>query len=184
MIYEISLFSGAGGGLLASKILGWRTVLYVENDDDRQEKIRRRIRDGILDDAPIWDDVRTLGEREFGLYRKLARRVPVVVTGGPPCQPSSIAGDRRGEDDERWLWWDALRVCGIVRPWRIFLENPAGFASLRDGRDGNGNLLIGKVFWKLAEIGYDARSVTLSAAAVGAQHERSRVWIIAYPNSK
>jgi len=63
---ELALFAGVGGGLLASKwLLGWRTVCYVEWEAYAVEVLKARIRDGWLDDAPIWDDVRTFDGRPW-----------------------------------------------------------------------------------------------------------------------
>jgi len=60
MLYELALFAGGGGGLLATQhLLEWRTVCYVENGIYQVEVLKARIGDGLLDDAPIWDDVRT-----------------------------------------------------------------------------------------------------------------------------
>ena len=58
-MHKLALFAGAGGGLLGSRLLGWKTVCYVEKNAFCVEVIKARIKDGILDDAPIWDDVRT-----------------------------------------------------------------------------------------------------------------------------
>lgn len=57
---ELSLFTGAGGGIWGSKLLGWRTIGYVEKEPYCQKVIQARIRDGFFDDAPIIDDVRSL----------------------------------------------------------------------------------------------------------------------------
>jgi len=58
---ELSLFSGAGGGLLATKhLLGWESVGYVEFNEYCQKVLQARIADGLLDDAPIIKDVRSL----------------------------------------------------------------------------------------------------------------------------
>src|SRR3990172_13273064 len=85
-VNELALFAGAGGGLLASKwLLGWRTVCYVEWETYAVEVLKARIRDGWLDDAPIWDDAFTLDGRPW-------RGCVDIVTAGFPCQPFSIAG--------------------------------------------------------------------------------------------
>lgn len=55
---ELSLFTGAGGGVLGSLLLGWRTVGYVEHDPYCQRVLLARIRDGAIHDAPIFEDVR------------------------------------------------------------------------------------------------------------------------------
>ena len=57
---ELSLFSGAGGGLLGTKLLGWQTVGYVEFNEYCQKVLKQRILDGIFDEAPIFGDIRNL----------------------------------------------------------------------------------------------------------------------------
>lgn len=93
-----------------------------------------------------------------------------VICGGYPCQPFSLAGVRRGEDDPRHLWphfADALR---LLRPRFALLENVPGHLSLGFGR----------VLGDLAELGYDADWDCIPAAAVGAPHLRYRVFIVAH----
>jgi DNA (cytosine-5)-methyltransferase 1 len=94
-----------------------------------------------------------------------------VVCGGFPCQPVSLAGKRKAQDDKRWLWPEFARVLGVLRPRFVVIENVAGLRSR--GMDD--------VLRDLAKIGYDAEWTSLSAADVGAPHKRERVWIVAYP---
>lgn len=75
---EISLFTGAGGGVLASKLLGWNTLAYVEWDEHCQNVLRARIADGVFDDAPIFGDVGKFDGRPF-------RGKVDVVSAGFPC---------------------------------------------------------------------------------------------------
>ena len=74
---ELSLFTGAGGGVLASILLGHRIVGYVEYDKYCQQIIRQRIRDGIYDDAPVFGDIRSFDGTPF-------RGVVDCVTAGFP----------------------------------------------------------------------------------------------------
>ncbi|MBM3274389.1 MAG: DNA cytosine methyltransferase, partial [Candidatus Sericytochromatia bacterium] len=104
----ISLFSGIAGLDLGLKraIPDLRVVAYVEQDADCQRVLRARIADGLLDDAPIFDDVRTF---EWGAGADL-------VFGGFPCQDVSNAGKRAGIDGERsGLWSEFARIVGMVR---------------------------------------------------------------------
>lgn len=171
---ELSLFSGAGGGLLASILLGFRTVCYVEYDAYCQRVIQARIREGFLHDAPIWDDVRTFDGRPWaGLVD--------VITAGFPCQPFSSAGHRRGADDPRNMWPSTARIIREVGPRLVFLENvPALLGPVRR----NGRIIrpsyFGDILSDLAESGYDVRWSCLSAAEVGAPHGRNRVWVLAH----
>ena len=167
---ELSLFSGGGGGIYGSKLLGWKTVGYVEYDDYCQRIIAQRIRDGVFDCAPIFGDIRTFAALHAAKYRGLVD----VVTAGFPCQPFSTAGKQRGADDERNMWPQTLEVIRAVRPQYALLENVPG--------------LLGKhryfetILKDLSEAGYDARWVCLSAAEVGAPHKRERLWILAHSN--
>ena len=168
---ELSLFSGYGGFSLGLKLTGipTRTVMYVEWERYPQEIIKARINDKILDDAPIWGDISTLNGEQF-------RGVVDIITGGFPCQPHSVAGLRRGADDERNLWPETLRIIREVRPRYVLLENVRGLA---DGNDPYAAEIVGQ----LSEAGYGARWGLLSAAEVGAPHKRDRWWCLAVDGS-
>lgn len=162
---ELALFAGGGGGSLGGKLSGFRTVCYVEWDEDCRGVIERRIEEGLLDDAPIWDDVQTFDGRPWtGLVD--------VVTGGFPCQPFSAAGKRLGEDDNRNMWPATVRVILEVRPRWCLLENVPGIVGT----------YLRRILGDLAEIGYDARWACLSASTLGAPHRRERVWIVVHSN--
>ena len=165
---ELSLFSGAGGGLLASKLLGWRTIGYVEWEDYPQRVIEQRIKDGHLDDAPIYGDVRTFVSEG---YARGYRGVAQIVTGGFPCQPFSVAGKGLAEDDQRNMWPATLDVINEVRPQFALLENVPGLLAHEYTR---------RIFGDLVESGYDIRWRVLSAAEMGAPHKRDRLWIVAH----
>jgi DNA (cytosine-5)-methyltransferase 1 len=163
---ELALFAGAGGGLLTSRwLLGHRVVCYVENDAYCIKVIKARIADGLLDDAPIWDDIKTFDGRPWA-------GCVDIVSAGFPCQPWSQAGQQLGPDDERNLWPDTLRVVREVWPTWIFLEN---VPTLVTGK----HQYFGQILSDLAESGYDAKWRVLSAAELGAPHPRNRAWIVA-----
>jgi DNA (cytosine-5)-methyltransferase 1 len=168
-MFELSLFSGAGGGLLATThLLGWHCVGYVEFNDYCQRVIKARIKDGYLHNAPIFGDIRTfLDEGHAESYQGMVD----VVTGGFPCQPFSCAGKRDGENDPQNMWPQTLRVIQTVRPRYTFLENVPGL--LTSG-------YFGTILRGLAESGYDARWICLSASNNGLTHKRNRVWIVAH----
>jgi len=165
---ELSLFTGAGGGLLGTHLLGWRPIGYVEFNEYCQRVIAQRIADGILPSAPIFGDVRQFVES--GAAREY-RGFADVVTGGFPCQPFSVAGKRAGADDARNMWPATIATIRAVRPRYAFLENVPGLVS---------SGYFGTVLGDLAESGYDARWRILSAAELGAPHKRDRLWIYAH----
>ena len=166
---ELSLFSGAGGGSLGTKyFLGWRTVGYVEWNDYCQRVIKARIADGLLDDAPLWDDVKTFDGTPW-------RGLVDVITAGFPCQPFSVAGKQQAADDLRNGWPDTIRIIREVQPAFCLLENVPGLLAESHG-------YFGTILKDLAQSGYDARWRVLSAAEVGAPHKRDRVWVVAVRN--
>ena len=163
---ELSLFSGGGGFSLGLKLssVPIQTVGYVENDRYCQQIIQARIRDGLLDNAPIFPDIRTFDGEQ-------CRGVVGIVTAGYPCQPHSVAGQRLGEADDRNLWPDTLRVIREVGPRFVLLENVPGILA---------NGYAGTVVGQLSEAGYDCLWGCVPAAAVGAPHLRWRWWCLAY----
>ena len=125
-INGISLFSGIGGIDLGLKLAmpTYRTVCYVEREPYCVEVLKARIGDGCIDDAPIWDDVRTFNGRPW------TGRVDIVA-GGFPCQDLSCAGKRAGLECERsGLWFEMLRIVGEVRPRFVFMENVPGILKI------------------------------------------------------
>jgi len=165
---ELALFAGAGGGILGGKLLGWRTIGYVEYEKYCQKILKQRIADGILDATPIFGDIRSFISEG---YAERYRGMVDVITAGFPCQPFSVAGKQAGEYDPRNMWPATLRCIRLIRPRYAFLENVPGLIS---------SGYFGTVLGGLAEIGYDARWCVLGADDCGAPHRRKRLWILAY----
>jgi DNA (cytosine-5)-methyltransferase 1 len=160
---ELSLFTGGGGGVYASLLLGHEIVGYVEFNEYCQKIIKQRIEDGIFHNAPIFGDIREFDASPFCGTVDL-------VSGGFPCQPFSIAGRKKGADDTRNMWPETIRVIKQVKPEKAFLENVPGL--LHSG-------YFGQILNDLSEAGYDAKWITLSAGQCGAPHRRERLWILA-----
>jgi DNA (cytosine-5)-methyltransferase 1 len=92
-----------------------------------------------------------------------------IITGGYPCQPFSVAGRKKGEEDPRHLWPEMFRLVQELRPSWVIGENVSGHIKL--GLD--------TVLKNLESEGYSARTFSISASSVGANHQRERVWIVA-----
>ena len=167
-VRELSLFTGAGGGVLGTKLLGFKHIGYVEYEPYCQKILAQRINDGILDAAPIFGDIRKFIDEG---YAESYSGLVDIVTAGFPCQPFSVAGKGKGKDDSRNMWPATIGVLRIVRPRFALLENVPGL--LAHG-------YMGRIFGDLAEAGYDARWCVLGADDCGAPHRRKRLWILAH----
>lgn len=152
-----SLFSGIGGlDLGLEHGLGASTCWQVERDEYCRRVLARH-----WPNAERFDDVCTVGA---------ATLAPVDwIVGGFPCQPASVAGKRRAQADERWLWPQVVRLVGELRPAGCIFENVLGLrtAGLRD------------VLSDLAALGFDVEWSDFSAWEAGAPHLRRRIFIVA-----
>lgn len=170
MLNHVSLFSGYGGLDLGLKmaIPDLRTVLYCEYDRYAQGVLISRMRDGGLDPAPIWTDVRTLDGRPW-------RGCVDIISGGFPCQDVSVIGKRIGIEGERsGLWKDFARVIEQSRPAVVFIENTSGLQARG----------LNTVLQDLAAMRYDATWEHFAASDIGAPHERFRLFVLAYSNEE
>ena len=160
---ELALFAGAGGGILGGKLLGWKTVCAVEWNAYAASVLCARQNQGILENFPILDDVQTFAGKPWcGLVD--------VVSGGFPCTNISSAGRGEGiEGEASGMWKHMARIIGEVRPRYAFVENSPMLTSRG----------LGVVLGDLAALGYDAQWGCLSAAQLGANHERDRIWVVA-----
>lgn len=165
-IRELALFAGAGGGILGGHLLGWRTVCAVERDAYAAQVLAQRQNDGILKPFPIWSNVTTFDGKPW-------RGRVDVVSGGFPCQPHSMSGKRLGMGDARWLWPEVKRVYSESGAWCLWLENVTGLISTGG---------LGAILLELSEMGMHAKWGIVSAACLGAEHIRPRIWILAYAN--
>jgi DNA (cytosine-5)-methyltransferase 1 len=164
---ELSLFSGVGGGLLASKyFLGWKTIGYVEINEYCQKVIAQRIKDGMLDEAPIFGDIRAFINDG---YAESYKGMVDVVSGGFPCQPFSTASHQR--KTAKNLWPEMQRAIETIEPAFVFAENVQKSSIDEAAKD-------------LYRLGYFSKAVSLSAANMGADHVRRRFWLFAYSNDK
>ncbi len=126
--------------------------------------------------ACVWLEA-NVSAPNLGDFTALDELPPVdILTAGFPCQPLSTAGQRKGVEDDRWLWNDIQRLVGRMgtRPY-VFLENVPGLLT------ANGGHAMARVVHGLASISYGITWGTYSAAAIGAPHRRNRWWGLAYP---
>lgn len=158
---HLSLFPGIGGLDLAAEWAGFTTVGQCEWAD-----YPTRVLEMHWPDVPRWRDIRTLTGESF--HEKTGMRTVDVISGGFPCQPFSVAGKRRGKEDDRYLWPEMLRVISELRPAWVVGENVAGIVSMA----------LDQVLSDLENIGYTCQAIIIPACAVDAPHRRDRCAII------
>lgn len=154
------LFSGIGGLELGLEAAGMETVWQVECNPYALKVLEKH-----WPNAERYTDVRSFNATT-------AARVDLVC-GGFPCQPHSLAGNRKASEDERDLWSEFARIICEAKPRWVVAENVSGLLSSEAGR------YFGRVLGDLAALGYDAEWFVLPASAVGAPHRRERVFIVA-----
>ena len=159
----LALCAGIGGlEIGVGRAVRTRVLGYVERDAYAAAVLLARMEDSSLEPAPVWCG--NLEDFDAAPFAGVD-----LVTAGFPCQPFSVAGKRKGTEDERWLWPEIVRILRDVGPRLVFLENVPGI--LRQG--------LGEVLGTLAEFGFAAEWDFLPAADVGALHFRRRWWVLA-----
>lgn len=164
----LSFCSGYGGIERGLDLAGvkHRVIAYVEIEAYAIANLVAKMESGELDAAPIYTDLKTFPSEVF-------RDRVDIITGGYPCQPFSLSGDRKGAEDERHLWPHIRRHTQAIRPARCFFENVEGHISLG----------LSTVISDLEEDGYQSAWGIFSAYEAGAPHQRKRVYILANSNS-
>ena len=187
MVYtHASLFSGIGGAEIAASWLGWNNVFHCEI-----QEFQRKVLEYWFPNSISYEDIT---KTDFMQWRG---RID-VLTGGFPCQPFSVAGKRKGAEDNRYLWAEMLRAIRQIQPTWVVGENVAGLLSMvqpgkaiKVGRaddlfDENfiyrteQQFAIDAICEDLECAGYSVQPFVIPACAVGAPHRRDRVWIIAH----
>lgn len=163
---HLDLFSGIGGfALAASWVWGdeYETHAFIEFDNFCQEWLKAN-----FPGVPIHEDAKT--------YKHDGTTID-LLTGGPPCQPVSIAGAMRGEKDDRWLWPTMLRIIQDVGPKTIIFENVPHLINI------DGGLLFDGILSDMEDAGYEvAPPFVIPACSQNAPHRRDRVFVVAHSN--
>ena len=157
-----SLFSGIGGFDLAAEWMGWTNLFNCECEEFPRQVLKHHFPNAIQH-----GDIKELDATAY------AGRVD-ILTGGFPCQPYSVSGLQRGNEDERHLWPEMLRIIRECTPRYVVGENVLGLVGW------NGGLVFEEVCASLEAERYAVQPYVLPACAVNAPHRRDRIWFVAY----
>jgi len=191
-ITHASVFSGIGGPEVAAAMLGWENLFHCEINP-----FGRAVLDYWFPKSKSYEDIT---KTDFSEWRG---RV-TVLTGGFPCQPFSYAGQRRGADDDRYLWPFMHRCINQVKPDWVVCENVAGITTMVEqgevtevasapslfNEEGDvhryeyrATFTIERICHDLEADGYTVQPIVIPAAAVGAPHKRDRIFFVAHSES-
>lgn len=189
IIRHASLFSGIGAPELAALWLGWQNVFHCEINE-----FCNTILNYWFPNSINYENIKTTN------FSQWQGKID-ILTGGFPCQPFSSAGQRLGADDDRYLWPEMLRVIRQIQPTFVIGENVAGILSMvqpsEDVKVGSTTSLFDEnddIYKKEQEFvvetvcsdlereGYAVQPFVIPACAVGAPHQRDRVWFVARRN--
>lgn len=189
IIRHASLFSGIGAPELAALWLGWQNVFHCEINE-----FCNTILNYWFPNSINYENIKTTD------FSKWQGQID-ILTGGFPCQPFSSAGRRLGTDDDRYLWPEMLRVIRQIQPTFVIGENVAGILSMvqpsEEIKVGSSTSLfeenddiyqkeqefvVETVCSSLEREGYSVQPFVIPACAVGAPHQRDRVWFVARRN--
>lgn len=189
IIRHASLFSGIGAPELAALWLGWQNVFHCEINE-----FCNTILNYWFPNSINYENIKATD------FSKWQGQID-ILTGGFPCQPFSSAGQRLGANDDRYLWPEMLRVIRQIQPTFVIGENVAGIlsmvqpseevkvgstTSLFDENDDiykkEQQFVVETVCSDLEREGYAVQPFVIPACAVGAPHQRDRVWFVARRN--
>ena len=163
MLKHLDLFSGIGGFSLGLEATGgFETKAFCDIEEYPRKVLQKH-----------WPHVKQYKDIKELNYDRLKAEglVPIdIITGGYPCQPFSVAGKQKGVEDPRHLWPEYFRLVKECRPTWVIGENVSGHIKL--GLDS--------VIEDLESENYSVRTFSISASSVGANHQRERIWIVAY----
>ena len=183
-----SLFSGFDAPSVAASWMGWKNAFHCEINSFCNEILKY-----WFPDSEHYEDIT---KTDFSQWKG---RID-VLTGGFPCQPFSLAGQRKGADDNRYLWPEMLRAIREIRPTWVIGENVAGILTMVQpgketevgsqtslfGEDNRKRVLLRQEYVveaickDLEREGYSVQPLLIPASAVGAPHRRDRVWFVAH----
>ena len=162
-----SICSGIEAASVAWHPLGWEPAWFSEIDTFPSAVLNHRF-PGVPNHGDFTQILRDESHP--------ARSVPIdVLVGGTPCQAFSVAGLRRGFDDDRGnLTLEFCRLVGLLRPKWVVWENVPGVLSIDGGR------AFGSILGAFRELGYGFAYRILDAQHFGVPQRRRRIFLVGH----
>ena len=155
----LDLFSGIGGFSLGLESTGgFETIAFVEKDKFCQKVLAKN-----FNNITIEGEIRNVKGEKYKAD---------IITAGFPCQPFSVAGKRKGKDDDRYLWDETIRVIRECKPRWFVGENVEGIVNIANGT------VLQQIQQDLEKEGFEVQCGIIPASGIGAWHVRKRVFII------
>lgn len=163
---SVEICAGAGGQALGLSRAGFKHLALVEYESEYCEALRCN--------RPEWNvicgDVRDFDGTPYAGVD--------LLSGGVPCPPFSAAGKQLGQDDERDLFPEAIRLIGEIRPRAVMLENVRGFL------DPRFDAYREHILSSIKELGYRVQIKLLNASDYGVPQLRPRTIIVGIRNDE
>ena len=157
----VELFAGVGGFRIGLERAGHECLWSNEWDKHCQDVYKYH-----------WGDIDGRDIRKVD-----ADEVPKhdLLVGGFPCQSFSIAGLRKGTNEERGtLFQEIVRIAKARRPDTLLLENVKGLLSAQNG------YAFYRIISELEELGYRLEWQVLNSKNFGVPQNRERVFIVGH----
>ena len=168
MYKTIDLFAGAGGITEGFRKAGYTCV--CANDFDEEAKHTFTFNHPLI--PYLLKDIREVTSAELLLKAGCNADEIDVMTGGPPCQGFSLAGQRLSDDPRNVLFREYIRIAKDIQPKVIFFENVYGIMNMQNGR------VLNAILAKFGEIGYQCKYALINAADYGVPQARPRFVLI------
>ena len=156
--------------------VGFNNIVAVEQDAHRVSTLRANASAKVI----LHDDIRSISAETIPEQFSLSSGDISLLHGGPPCQPFSQIGKRRGVEDPRGLLvFQMVRFAEVLRPKAVLVEQVPSFIGASMGEDKR---VVGELHRRFGTLGYELHVDLLDAQSVRLPQNRKRAFIVAVPS--
>lgn len=179
------LFAGIGGIELGFLESGFNVVAANEIDTFAGLTYKENFHHKL-----VLEDVAKIKAEDLATDLDGTHHNIAVLTGGFPCQPFSVAGHRKGFDDERGnVFWQIHRLIEELKPDVVFLENVKNLVGHDDGRTFS--TILGALEGEIGDPNgtklsnpYHVKTAILNSSDFGVPQNRERIYIVAFKSKE